>query len=195
MIIPRSRTRVLDIILSDPGMLISSVIRNARANPRYAIDFINEAVREGIITEELIGGEEKVHARRLYPNMMEGRAIFCLVEMEKRIAFLKENPPLRGPFSEVSRKVRAKSGFALVFGSYARSTESEDSDLDVLVVCDEPLQEAVLSDSFVLADILPSVIWETEGQFSERRENPLHLNIRRDHIVIYGEGKYLDAIS
>ncbi|MDP7080075.1 MAG: nucleotidyltransferase domain-containing protein [Candidatus Undinarchaeales archaeon] len=195
MIITASKVRLLDIILSEPGTPISSAIQNARMNPRYATDFINEAVREGIIIEERIGGDEKAHVRRLYPSLTHGLPTFHLVEMEKRIAFLMDHPRLKGPFSQISRLIEKNGGFALVFGSYARSTENEESDLDLLVVCGDRPDESSISEPFVLVDERPSMMWETHEEFSERRGDPLHVNVRRDHVIICGTDRYLNAIT
>ena len=80
----------------------------------------------------------------------------------------------------------------IIFGSKARGTATEDSDLDLLVVItggDWRLKDAVTQPGYSLAidkDVVPSIMVYTEEEWEQRRndEAPLWQMVNRDGVVV-----------
>ncbi|MFT4311598.1 MAG: nucleotidyltransferase domain-containing protein [Candidatus Woesearchaeota archaeon] len=56
---------------------------------------------------------------------------FILTEQYKRIQFFEKNPLIREVFDQIQDSI---SGICILFGSYVKGLEKEESDLDVFVV-------------------------------------------------------------
>jgi predicted nucleotidyltransferase len=108
-----------------------------------------------------------------------------------------ENPALARLLAEYRERLSAKFGARLVelrlFGSYARGTAREDSDVDVAVVLDrvdshaERVFPMELAGALVVEHglvIVPIVLSTQELEFLRAREELLAANLDREGIVL-----------
>jgi uncharacterized protein len=108
-----------------------------------------------------------------------------------------ENPALRALLTEFRERLTAKFGERLLeitlFGSYARGTAREDSDVDVAVVLDQVNSHAERTFPMELAGdltlshglvIVPLVLSKQELAFLRKREELIAENLDREGIAV-----------
>ncbi len=104
---------------------------------------------------------------------------FALAEIYKKIRFMEEQPYV----AEIMNKVSSLAeGTVLLFGSYAKDTATEDSDIDVFVAGTIDEREATRIGR--LYDVDVNTVAYPMGAFALRdRADPLVTEVRKRHIV------------
>ncbi|MDN7025447.1 hypothetical protein FGU65_11165 [Methanoculleus sp. FWC-SCC1] len=107
------------------------------------------------------------------------RQYFALAEIYKKIRFLEENPYV----SEIMNKVSScAEGTVLLFGSYARGTATEESDIDIFVA--GTIDEREVAKIEKLYDVeVNTVVYPTDAFASRDRADPLVIEVKNNHIV------------
>lgn len=195
-ILPKSSAEleILEVILSNPGINITGIIKKTKTSPNLVMRYVNTLVDANVLIEERKGGVKKTHIRFLYPNLNQlGIKVFSLVETEKRIKFLNKYPEFKPIFKQMVELLQKKKiDFALVFGSFARFAAEKDSDLDMLIVGEEKNFENELSDILITLGREYSVKIETKDKFKKNlKEKSLYKNILKNHVLIFGESSFL----
>ncbi|MDN7024030.1 hypothetical protein FGU65_03840 [Methanoculleus sp. FWC-SCC1] len=104
---------------------------------------------------------------------------FALAEIYKKIRFLEENPYV----SEIMNKVASRAeGTVLLFGSYARGTAAEESDIDIFVA--GTIDEREVARIEKVYDVEVNTVTYPADAFAPRdRSDPLLVEVKRNHIV------------
>lgn len=199
-IIPGNKTRLklIEAIYENPGINLSSLIKKVKASPNLVLEYVNRLSSYDIIKEERTGGKKKVHIRNLRANFDNeiARTIYSLVEINKKFLFFKKYPKLRGGFLQLLEVIKDKHGFALVYGSYARFTATRDSDLDLLIVGKLEKEEIKrIREIFVTLENELSFKIQTIDSFIKNKDKPLYNNLLREHVIVYGEGNFIEILD
>lgn len=111
----------------DKEFYIREVERLLKVSSRTALKTMAKLEKIGIL-ESKKKGKIKTYSIR---KTTVSREFFLLAEQYKKIQFLEENPLIK----EVLEKADAfMKGIVIIFGSYAKGTQKEDSDLDLFIV-------------------------------------------------------------
>ena len=104
---------------------------------------------------------------------------FVLVEIYKKIRFMEKNPYI----SEIMNKISSFSeGTVLLFGSYAKGTDMEDSDIDIFVA--GTINEREVTKIEKMYDVEVNTLAYSETAFTGRdQSDPLVIEVKRNHIV------------
>lgn len=206
-ILPNSeaKLRILRAVYKNPGINYSGLVRQSRTSPNIVLDYVNRLVEAGILSEKRLGGKSKTHIRLLSPNLSEmGMDIFSLVEAEERDIFLKkyrELKPIAGQLAELLSfpPPASKVKFCLVYGSFARLSAGRESDLDLWAVgkADAATRKRI-GEIFSTLGREYTMTIEEESEFLKKASSPpdpLHQNIIKEHIIIWGEREFLKLMS
>jgi len=111
--------------------------------------------------------------------------IIILAELTKKINFMKKNRKIASLFHKDDRIIG-------VFGSYARGTQKEDSDLDLFIIGKKIKQD--YDKNGALFDVNVSVKYFTEKEFAKliSEDNPLCEEIINNHITIFNAEKFVN---
>ncbi len=86
----------------------------------------------------------------------------------------------------------AKIKFCLVYGSFARFVADNESDLDLWLVGEINVEtKNRIREIFSTLDREYNMTIETERQFLKKINDPIHQNIIKNHVIIYGEKEFL----
>lgn len=195
-ILPGNRTRlnILRTIYENPDINITSLIKKVNASPNLLLDYINKLSYLEIIKETKIGGKKKVHIKNIKPNIKGsiGKLIYSLVEIDKKLLFFEKYKKLKNYFLQLNDIIDDKVDFIVIYGSYARFSATKDSDIDLLIVGNLNKERIKrIREIFVSLNIDLSLKIETINKFLKNKDKPLYRNIFVEHIIIYGEMKFI----
>ena len=188
MIASKSYYKILGSIYANHGIRLNELIRKSNISVETAKVRLNELLESGIIKEKRIKSGKKTIIRNFYPNLEseEGLIAFSLIELEKKNSFFRKNTKLIGPFKELIKEIK-EIEIILIFGSFANFSQTEDSDLDILLLTtnnyDKEKIKKIIERSFVTFDHEVSPRIESINNF---KKNPLYDSIKQNHIVAKG---------
>ena len=190
-IIPGNKTRlkIIKAIYENPGINLTSLIKEVKASPNLVLKYVNDLSAYGIINEKKVEGKKKVHVRNLAAgfNNETARILYSLIEIDKKLNFLRKYKSLNRSFIQVEELFEDWEGFVLIYGSFARFAAEKDSDLDVIIVGklkDEKIDR--VREIFVALEHELSLKVETFNSFLKNKDKPLYQNILREHVIIAG---------
>lgn len=199
-IIPGNKTRlnILKNIYDNPGINLTNLIKKVKASPNLVLEYVNNLSSYNIIKEEKSGGKKKVHMRNLRANFDNeiSSIIYSLTEINKKYLFFKKYKQLRPYFVQLEDILKNNKSFALVYGSFARFASTKDSDLDLLIVGKLEKEEIKrIREVFVTLESELSLKIETIHSFLENIDKPLHQNLLKEHVVVYGAGIFISVLE
>ena len=194
--IPETKYKLLNIIYIDGKIKVSDLLKKAHASQKAAYAYLNDLITAGIITEERTG--KKPLLRHFKPNLATeaGKLIFALLEEHRTIDFLLKHKKLMGSFLQFRREVGLLADTALVFGSFARDSETKDSDIDIAIVgehIEKKKIEHCIERCFVTSNNRPSVrLFKTSEFINNAKENDdFVLQVINSHIVLVNSFKWI----
>ncbi len=107
-----------------------------------------------------------------------------MTELYKLNRVLKKHPGLRKIIKTIQRNPMIS--LAVLFGSYAKGTVRENSDIDVFIETEERKLKQEL-------EILNSRLSVKIGEFD--RSNPLIIEIEKNHIIIKGAENFYEKVE
>jgi len=199
-ILPGNKTRlnIINTIYENPKINLTGLIKKVRASPNLVLKYVNNLLSYSVIKEEKRGGEKKVHIRIIEPNFDNelSQLIYSIVEIEKRINFFKKYKKLKPYFTQLKEIFKNREGFVLVYGSYARFSAEEDSDLDLLIVGKLNKEETKrIEEIFITLESELSLKIETLQKFLKNKEKPLYKNILKEHIITDGTINFIKILA
>ena len=106
----------------------SEISKRYGLNQKTVSNTFNRLEKEGILKFKREGNNKYYFLNKLEGSIKE---VIEIVEIKKKIEFKKNNPWLNGLISELEKRAKGVLG---VFGSYAKGTNRDKSDLDVFVI-------------------------------------------------------------
>ncbi len=192
MIFPVSKTKLkmIEIIYRKGPIMLSALFKEARASPQAGYKYLEELLASGIISEKIEG--KKPVLRYLHPNFKNNEAIsvFSLIEADAEKRFLEKHANLRGPINQLKSELEDSEITGLIFGSFARGSETKESDLDVLFIAEDRKYkrkiESICEISFVTLKNRPSIriLESTEFISLKKKGDSFITGIIKDHVCI-----------
>ncbi|MBU2637711.1 MAG: nucleotidyltransferase domain-containing protein [Nanoarchaeota archaeon] len=134
----KTEIKAIKALIRQEPMTIREISRKIKADYRITHTAVKLLSKKGALSIKEIGGSSLCELNRMY-NGIE----ILQAEEERKTAFLK-NKDMAVLYKEVTGN--AGSGFfvMLVFGSYAKGSQTKDSDIDIMVISnDEKLNKRI----------------------------------------------------
>ncbi len=203
MILPMQKTklRMLEIVYRKWPIPVSKLFKEAKASPQAGYRYLKELLDAGIILEKLEG--KKPVLRYILPNLKNKEAIsvFSLMEADREKDFFNNNKELKGPFEQLKTELENIEATAAIFGSFARGSETKDSDLDILFILKDKKEkrkiDSACEKSFVTLKNRASarILTYTEFITLKRKGDSFIAGIIKDHICIYNQTKFVELLG
>ncbi|HLC80645.1 MAG TPA: nucleotidyltransferase domain-containing protein [Candidatus Nanoarchaeia archaeon] len=168
---------------------ISRLLREARLSPRVGYAYLKDLIKAGIVSETKTG--EKPSVRMIRPNFSSesGQLFFALLEEEKKNEFLEKYPSLYGPLHQFNEETKRFILTGAIFGSFARQSANQSSDLDLLIVTEKRNKKklsAIIERCFITISSRVSARILEEVEFVQliKKKNPFALQIANEHIIV-----------
>lgn len=193
-----SKLKIIRAIYENPDISVTGIIKSARISPNLAVKYVNELVGFGAADEVKTGGKKKTHQKRLRIKFSPiGKLLVCAIELDKKIIFLKKYEKLKPIIQQMQELFSGTDiEFCLIYGSFARLSADEYSDIDMIIVGKMSKEERDrLSEILSTAGREYSVEMESLRDFLKKAGEPLHKNIILEHVAVYGEREYVEALG
>jgi predicted nucleotidyltransferase len=120
-------------------------------------------------------------------------------EFERRKEILKDKN-LTVMLSNFKRAIKSKLYVILLFGSYAKKTQTKNSDIDLMIICPDGLEDAFEKEISRIARSMPLPLHPSvfsENQFIEMiqaKESNVGQEALRNNIILYGIEQYYEMV-
>ena len=168
----------------DREYYIREVEKLLKISPRTAQLILEDLENKGIIESKVRG---KIKSYKLKINELSNRYL-TFVEQYKSIAFMEKNLLVKEIIEKISPFI---NGIGIIFGSYAKGTEKDDSDIDMFIIGDKKGRDYVSSGEKFDLDISvkyfqPDIFRDLLG-----KKNPLAMEIMENHILLSGFEQFM----
>ncbi len=148
---------------------------------------LEELEKAGILSSKTRGNARHYSLNKNNPLI---RKYIILAEIENSLEFLKKHPKI----SQILSKIDSNQ-IICIFGSYSKGIETNDSDLDLLIVgqFDETRIKSIGEDYNLKISIKKCS--ETEFISSLKAKSPLLKEILENHVIISGYEEFVNLAS
>ena len=167
------------ILNTDEKTTASQIAKKHNLNQKSIYLFMEELEKEGILTSE-IQGKNKLYQLNKFNKELVNQFI-CSVEHLRTVYFYQENPGIKLIIQKILPHIK---GIAVIFGSYAKNTQKETSDLDIFIAGNYNEKEISSISSTFGIDI--NIKHQTSF-----REDTLIKEIKKNHILIKNTEQFI----
>ena len=120
-------------------------------------------------------------------------------EFERRKEILKDKN-LAVMLSNFTRGIKSKTYILLLFGSYAKKTQAKGSDIDLMFICADGLEDAFEKNVNRIALSMPLPLHPlvfSESQFNEMtnaKESNVGQEALKNNVILYGIEQYYEMV-
>lgn len=154
---------------------------------------IKRLEKTALVKIETFGQSSRVKLSELvHPIVFEA-------EFERRKEILK-NKNLAVMLNSFKRAIKSKLYILLLFGSYAKKTQTKNSDIDLMFICPNGLQDIFEKDINRVSRSMPLPLHPlvfSESQFSEMinaKESNVGQEALKNNVILYGMEPYYEMI-
>ncbi len=191
---------VCEFLLTRPQekFSIREISRQIKTDYKLIHNSVQRLTARKIITKQKYGKTELCEL-----NLMEAANDLILVEQWRTQHFLGKNMGIKILMQNIREKVTIPYYTLVIFGSYAKGTAHQRSDLDLLVII--PTSEMIFGMERIIQSIISinpikiHLMIITAADFKEMAESKEVLNVGKEviksHIIVYGTEAYYAMIS
>jgi len=160
----------------------SDISKKKKLNQKTVSNILNRLEKENILKFKTEGKNKYYFLNERGNNTRE---LVKLIEIAKKMEFMKRHPKLISVLNELENKT---SGILILFGSYVKNTQNKTSDLDIFVIGEIENIRGV-EDSF---GVEINIIKTSKIKFDENQ--PLVKEVLSNHIIFKGMEDFVELI-
>jgi len=158
------------------------VARKLKMNQKTVSNVLNNLEKEHILKFSHEGRNKYYLLNRFNPEIKE---VIKFIDIKRKIDFLEKNKKIRELFEKLEQKTK---GILVIFGSYAKQINHENSDLDVFIIG----QIDETEDLEKIYNIKINIIKSTRKKFNK---NDIFIKeITKNHIILKGLEDFVELI-
>ncbi len=172
---------------------IRSISKSLKMDYKNIYSIIKRLEKASLVKIETFGQSSRVKLSAIvHPLVFEA-------EFERRKDILRDKN-LAVMLSSFKRAIKSKLYVLLLFGSYAKRTQTKSSDIDLMVICPDGLEEAFEKDVNRVARSMPLHLHPmvfSESQFIEManaKEPNVGKEALKNNVILYGIEQYYGII-
>lgn len=184
MLLNRKNIQILEPFIFNYNKKItaSEIARIYNLNQKSVYLFLESLEKDSILLSEFQGKNKLYFFNKDNKELV--KHFICVVEHSRTINFFKKNPELKFIFHKILPHI---NGTLVVFGSYAKNIQKEDSDLDLFVLGHFNEKEIdIISKTFNM---------DVNIKFQKRyKDDTLTKEIKKNHIIVKGIEKFIESV-
>ena len=172
---------------------IRSISKSLKMDYKNVYSIVKRVEKASLVNIETFGQSSRVKLNAIaHPLVFEA-------EFERRKDVLKDKN-LAVMLSSFKRAIKSKLYVLLLFGSYAKRTQKKSSDIDLMVICPDGLEDAFERDINRTARSMPLPLQPlvfSESQFIEianAKEPNVGQEALKNNVILYGIEQYYGLI-
>jgi|SRR3989344_1221672 len=183
MLLNRNQLIVLSEFSQDYSKRVygRDIAKKHKLNQKTVSNILLKLEKENILKFETQGKNKYYFLNRFNPNISE---IIKLIEINKKITFLNKHKRFIELFKELEKRT---NGTLIIFGSYAKGSEHEDSDLDLFALGN--IQE--VKDLEKMYNLKINILKSKKID----KEETIFKEIINNHIILKGEDDFINKIK
>lgn len=172
---------------------IRSISKSLKMDYKNVYSIIKRLEKGSLVKIETFGQSSRVKLNTLvHPLIFEA-------EFERRKEILRDKN-FAVMLSSFKRAIKSKLYVLLLFGSYAKRTQTKSSDIDLMVICPDGLEDAFEKDVNRAAHSMPLPLHPlafSESQFIEMvnaKEPNVGQEALKNNVILYGIEQYYEMM-
>lgn len=194
----KTQEQILAFLLGNPEEQLTIRGIAKRLSKSYTLVYNNIAnlKKNGIIIKKEVPPGQIISLNEFAPTH-----IFISIELKRKKELLKSHPWIELMLEDILASTKSLFFILLVFGSYAKGTQTAKSDLDLLIIVQNKKDIKEIEDSVQKAytKVKKGLNAIDINDFKEMVLNPNALNIgneaRKHHIILYGTEEYHQLLN
>jgi len=181
MILNEQKVIMLETFISnsDEKTTASQIAKNHNLNQKSVYLFMEELEKEGMLTSEM-QGKNKLYQLNKSNKELVGQFL-CSIEHLRTIFFYQKHPNLKLIIQKILPYI---DGISAIFGSYAKNTQKQTSDLDIFIVGNYNEKEITsISNTFNI-----DINIKHQKSF---KEDTLTKEVKKNHILIKNTEQFI----
>ncbi|MCK5474034.1 MAG: nucleotidyltransferase domain-containing protein [Candidatus Aenigmarchaeota archaeon] len=156
---------------------LREIARKTKISPQTAHRYLNALEMKNILKTEYVGKNKNFFLNK--ENIITKHTVLKS-EIEKTSEFLKNHPKIHLILEQLNPKK------AIIFGSYAKSTETKDSDIDMILF--EKTSIKKITELEITYNLEINTKNTTTNEFKKllKQDNALAIEVLKNHIIFSG---------
>ncbi len=194
----KTQEQIIAFLLSHPEEKLTIRSISRRLNKSYTLVYNNI---HGLEKDNLITKESVPPAQIVKLNEFAPMDTFVEIELKRKKEFLGEHLWIRLMLEDVLSSAKNLFFIMLVFGSYAKATQTKKSDIDLLVIVQDKKDIKDIENAInkAYARVKKGLNFVDVHDFKEMIKNTNELNIgneaKKHHIILYGAEEYYQLLK
>lgn len=186
--------KIVDLLARnhEKGFTINEVAKELKQFYSFANRVVNRLAKDKVINITKIG---RAHQCTLNLNSEKTRALIVLAEIEKKEELYGANKRLKlilEDFISSAKGLKNNVLTIVLFGSYAKGTAAEKSDIDILIIVKKHFPtEKITREIYAKYSAEISPILLTEKEFREQKNKEVIKEIIKNHCVLLGAENFI----
>lgn len=193
------RDRNVDIIRylienSYKELNILTIAKSVKMNYKNVFDIVKRLEREKLVTLKKFGSSNKVEINKvIHPLVFEA-------EYARRNDILR-NKNILVMLNQIKKDMGSSLYILLLFGSYAKKTQAKSSDIDIMLIVPDGVEEKFEKKVHQTARLIPLPIHHmtfSESQFldmTKSNEFSVGKEAMKNNVILYGIENYYELIK
>ncbi len=177
-------------VYENEGINVTSIIKKLKSSPNSVLEYANLLEDREILIKSK-QGRKKPAVRNLKINFnSELACLFIgLIEADKREEITRKYTK----FKNLIKQFNFSEVFVLLYGSYARKSADNESDIDMVFVGDNVEKNKIKELLVTFPDA--SVKIDSTADFIKNSKKPLYQNILKEHVVLFNEILFIKTLA
>ncbi len=194
----KTQEELLDFLLGNPDEQLTIRGLAKRLNKSYTLVYNNIADLE---KKKIIKKQAVPPAQIIRLNEFAPVDILINIELKRRERLLQKNPWIKLMLKDILTASKNYFFVMLIFGSYAKETQTQKSDLDLLIIVQnkKDIKEIENFIDKIYTKVKKRINFVDINDFKEMIKNTNEFNIgneaRKHHIILYGVEEYYQIIK
>ncbi len=186
----RLQLRIIGLLSKKQALTINQVAKELNETYSFVNRVIKEMINEGLIKKQKVG-----HSLLCSLNIKNDKtkALMGLNEVDRKQEFLEKNKEIKLIAEEILSEVKADS--IAIFGSYAKNTQTKESDIDIFILAEEKADlTGLIRDIHSKYGREISPILLSKKQLKKQKDKPIIREIIKYHIILAGFENFINLM-
>ena len=188
----RLQLKIIELFGKEKELTINQIAKKLKESYSFVNRTVNYMMSENVLLKESVG-----HSFLCRLNLANdtAKALFILNETNKKKEFFEKNKDIKLISDEILKNV-PEAFIVALFGSYAKNTQTKESDIDVFILTDKKIDptELVRSISSIYNKEISPIIMNRNALKNQKNKTVIR-EIIKNHVIIAGFEEFIKLMQ